>query len=152
MKKMMMLAVGLVMMSTMVTRAEGDGWMVSLDKAKQAAADQNRTIFAFFTGSDWCGWCKRLTSEVLVTEEFKAYAKDNLVLLTVDFPREKKLPEAEIKANAALVDQYKVEGFPTIVLLDSKGTELARTGYQQGGGAAYVEHLKKLLEGKGSAK
>jgi thioredoxin-related protein len=45
--------------------------------------------------------------------------------------------------------KYGVRGYPTVFLLDAKGEQLGRTGYQAGGGAAYVKHLKELLEAKG---
>jgi protein disulfide-isomerase len=52
------------------------------------------------------------------------------------------------KQNQDLSDKYRIEGFPTVVLMDATGKELARTGYVPGGGTAYVAHLKELLKKK----
>ena len=53
------------------------------------------------------------------------------------------------KGNAVdpwlMMEKYGVEGFPTVILVDSKGTVIAQTGYREGGAAAYVEHIKDLL-------
>jgi hypothetical protein len=41
-----------------------------------------------------------------------------------------------------------VKGFPTVLLLEADGKELARTGYKPGGAEAYVKHLRELLKPK----
>ena len=80
-------------------------------------------------------------------KEFQEYAKDHLVLVEVDFPR-KKEQSAELKAqNKKLDKQFKIEGYPTLFLLDAEGKKLSGdVGYRKGGPAAYVEHLKELLK------
>lgn len=81
-------------------------------------------------------------------KEFQEYAKDNLVLLKVDFPQEIKQTAERKKQNQKLASQFRVRGYPTIVLLNAEGKEIARTGYRKGGAAKYVEHLKELLDKK----
>jgi thioredoxin-related protein len=56
------------------------------------------------------------------------------------------------KQNKRLLGKYGVRGFPTIVLADSKGDVIARTGYQPGGAEKYVSHLRKLLNRKPDKK
>ena len=123
-------------------------WITDYNAALQYAKALDRPIMANFTGSDWCPWCFKIRDEILVKEAFKAYARDNLVLLTLDFPRQKKLPQAEVDQNNRLLQQFDVSGFPTIMLIDSNGKEIARTGYQPGGAEPYVKHLKSLLAKK----
>jgi thioredoxin-related protein len=124
---------------------DDSAWMTDFEAAKKVAAEKNIPILADFTGSDWCGWCIRLKEEVFTKAEFISYAKDNLVLLELDFPRKKEVPEEVRKQNEALLGVYEIRGFPTILLLDAEGKELARTGYRRGGAKAYVKHLKELL-------
>jgi len=123
-------------------------WITDAGMAMAFAREMNRPILMNFTGSDWCPWCFKLRDEVFAESAFKKYAAENLVLLTVDFPRKKQLPKSEQQANDALAEKYGVEGFPTIVLTDGNGKEINRTGYQPGGAAAYVTHLKALLAKK----
>lgn len=118
-------------------------WLTSFEEAKRAAAERKLPILADFSGSDWCGWCIKLDREVFSTSEFKEYARDNLVLLLVDFPSGKEQPEELKNRNRALAEKYEVEGFPTVLLLDPDGKVMARTGYRQGGAAKYVEHLRE---------
>jgi protein disulfide-isomerase len=120
-------------------------WSTDFEAAKKQAAEKKLTILVDFTGSDWCPWCVRLEKEVFSQDAFKNYAKDNLVLVKADFPRKVQLPDAEKKQNDALVQKYSIEGFPTILLLNAEGKVLGQTGYQEGGAAAYVQHLKDLL-------
>ena len=99
-------------------KAENPGWHVNLDKAYEISKKTGKPIMANMTGSDWCGWCKRLTASVFSKDEFKSWAEDNVVLLEVDFPRRKTLPTAIQKQNAGLQRAFRVQGFPTVWVFD----------------------------------
>jgi thioredoxin-related protein len=120
-------------------------WIEDFVQAKEHSKELNRPILMNFTGSDWCKWCFKLRDEVFTQDAFKDYAKDNLVLLTVDFPMKRQLPQEQQAANEALQQHYGIEGYPTILLVDSEGKEIGRTGYQPGGPENYVKHLRELL-------
>jgi thioredoxin-related protein len=83
---------------------------------------------------------------VYTTREFAEYAGKNLVLVQVDFPRNKKQSAALKKANQALQEKFKVDGFPTLGLLDSEGKKLGeKVGYDPGSGPkAVIGDLEKL--------
>jgi thioredoxin-related protein len=125
--------------------AAADNWLTSLDEAKKIAEKDKKVILMDFSGSDWCGWCIKLDKEVFSQQAFKDFAKDNLVLVLVDFPNGKKLDPAIQAANDSLAQKYNVEGFPTVILADSKGNVIARTGYRAGGPEAYITHLKEFI-------
>ena len=123
-----------------------DGWMTDFEKAKAKAKADNKHILIDFSGSDWCGWCIKLDKEVFSQDAFKKYAKDNLVLMLADFPRDKsKLSEEVQKQNDAMAKEYSVRGFPTVFILSPDGKTVGKTGYQDGGPEAYVEHIKKMI-------
>ena len=134
-----------VALATQEVRAAKDGWLTDFEAAKAEAAKRGLPILADFSGSDWCSWCVKLDKEVLSTDAFKAYAKENFVLFLADFPQAKPQPSATRKQNEALAKRYGVRGFPTVLLLEADGKELARTGYQRGGAAGYIKHLKALI-------
>ena len=125
---------------------ENSAWLTDYELAKKQATEENKTILMDFTGSDWCGWCIRLHEEVFSLPEFKDYAKENLVLLELDFPRGKRLSPDLVAQNEKLQEEFKVQGFPTIVLLDGEGRPFGRTGYQAGGPMAYIEHLSEFID------
>lgn len=105
-------------------------WTMDLDAAKALAAEKKLPILLDFSGSDWCGWCKIMEESVFTKPEWADYAKDNLVMVLVDFPNDKSLvPEKYVERNSALQAEYGVQGFPTFVVLDADGkTELGRLG------------------------
>lgn len=122
-----------------------EGWITSLEEAQKEAVKTEKDILIDFTGSDWCVWCQRLKKEVFETPEFKQQAPKSFVLVEIDFPK-KKLPEKEGNYNQALALKYDIQGYPTICLLDHEGRIYAKTGYQEGGGAKYMEHLHELMK------
>jgi protein disulfide-isomerase len=120
-------------------------WETNLETAIKKAKQENKTILINFTGSDWCIWCKRLTDEVFSKSEFEDYAKEKLILVKLDFPRAIEQTQETKLYNNQLAQKYNVKGFPTILLLNSSGVMIAQTGYQPGGAANYVTHLKSYL-------
>jgi len=120
-------------------------WYDNLEKAEQVAQKENRPILVDFTGSDWCVWCKRLSAEVFSKDEFINYANENLILVKIDFPQNIQQTPATKYYNQNLAQKFGVQGFPTIILLKSNGDPIAQTGYQPGGAANYVEHIKSML-------
>jgi len=125
-----------------------EGWLTNLEEAKKVAAEKKLPILMDFSGSDWCIWCQRLDSEVFTQQAFKDYAKDSLVLFLADFPMRAKQAEELKTQNRKLQSTYRVAGYPTVILLNAAGEEVARTGYLKGGAETYVAHLKDLLSGK----
>lgn len=120
-------------------------WIDDYDAALRQAKAESRFVLLDFTGSDWCGWCKRLDGEVFSRSEFKDFARDNLVCVTLDFPRGYQLPQKTVDQNQKLADAHGIQGFPTIVLLDPAGTKIGQTGYQPGGAEEYVKHLDSFI-------
>ena len=118
-------------------------WTTNYAAALAQGKATNKKVFLFFTGSDWCGWCKRLDREILSTREFTTYAGKNLILVKLDFPRSFQLPAAVTAQNEQLSQLYQVGGFPTIIVLDGKGRLAGRMGYQSGGPGPFIEALNK---------
>ncbi|MDO4527847.1 MAG: thioredoxin family protein [bacterium] len=107
--------------------AEAGKWTMDAPAAMQLAKTTNKPVFMCFTGSDWCGWCKLMDEKVFSTDTWNNYAKDNMVTLWLDFPRNKELvPEALRAKNEELAKNYEVQGFPTYVIADAEGNEIGR--------------------------
>lgn len=125
-----------------------DGWYVHLDTAKSVAAKENRPMFLLFTGSDWCAPCMRLEKEVLSQKDFQEFAKKNLVLVKMDFPKKKPQPSIEMQVHRDTVaTKYLGErqSVPTVFLLHEDGSLIAKTTFRAGGADAYVRHIRQLI-------
>jgi thiol:disulfide interchange protein len=85
--------------------------------AALAYAKQNKLpVFVDFTGSDWCGWCKLMQANVFTKAAWTDWAKNRLVLVTIDFPNDKSIvPEKYRARNQELSDRFGIEGYPTYV-------------------------------------
>ncbi len=132
--------------NTNTKNADGEKlkWSENLESAIKTAKTEKKAILVNFTGSDWCIWCKKLNAEVFSQKEFINYAKKNLVLVKVDFPRNTPQSNETVYYNRQLAQNYNIQGFPTILLLNSSGEVVAQTGYQEGGAKSYVEHIKSF--------
>ena len=123
------------------------GWLTDFTEARIAAKAQKKLLVVDFTGSDWCGWCIKLDREVFAKPEFQEYARKNLVLLEIDFPRGKELPAAQKKQNEQFAMEQEIQGFPTVIVFDSEGRKVGILGYTAGGPAAFIAELDKLPKG-----
>jgi len=122
-------------------------WTTDFAAARKLAEKENKLMFVLFTGSDWCPWCVKLDKQLLATREFVDFAKDNYVLVYVDFPN-KPLPPAQAEANRALSKKYGVSGFPTILLMSPDGAVVGRTGYENVTVTSFINSLRELAQKK----
>ena len=122
-------------------------WETDYKKAQDQAKAGDKLVLLDFTGSDWCGWCIRLDREVFSKPEFLDYANKNLVLVEIDFPRGKAQSASLKKQNQELADQYGIQGFPTVVVLNGKGKKVGELGYMEGGVSAFIAELEKIRKG-----
>ena len=114
------LALGTAFMPSNPPEAEQLEWHTKLEQAHALSIKNNKPIFAFFTGSDWCGWCMRLQANVFAKPAFVSWAKENVILLELDYPRRKQLPPDLAKQNNELKNFFRPAGFPTIWIFDMK--------------------------------
>lgn len=122
------------------------GFIDDYDLALERAKVEKKPIVADFSGSDWCFWCQRLDKEVFSQESFIAEATNKYVLLMIDRPRDKAVLSEKAKIeNPKLVRKYKVNSFPTVLILDEEGKILGETGFVGGGPENYLKHLEEKI-------
>lgn len=122
-------------------------WMTDFEAALTRAEKENKPILMNFTGSDFCPPCIMLSKEVFDTPEFKEYAKKNLILMEIDFPKTKPQPYSLKQQNAELARALGVQGFPSIYLVNSKLEIMTpRLGYYPGGPSVWIDGLEKFIE------
>lgn len=137
--------VALALVTTCLSAA--DLWTTDYPAALKKAAKENKLVLLDFTGSDWCPWCMKLDQELFSQKAFQDYAEKNLVLVLVDFPRGKKSAEqsdALKKQNQDLQTKFKIEGYPTLLLLDAQGNQVKQpANYLPGGPEAFIKWVGK---------
>jgi protein disulfide-isomerase len=128
-------------------------WMTDFDKALDIARREKKVLLLDFSGSDWCAYSAKLEEEVFTQQAFLEYARRNLVLVRLDFPRNTKLsPELE-QQNHRLARKYRTSsGFPAVILVNGEGEFLGQTGYRGIPADKYVQHLERIIERSGHGK
>ena len=152
MKKLLVIL--LLFTSTIAFGQEKAKWYIDFEKAAQASLQTGKPILADFTGSDWCGWCKKLKKEVFITPQFKDWADQNVVLLELDYPRRKQQDEKIKKQNRELQQIFQVRGYPTIHIFNVKvNTDnqleflpIGQTGYVAGGPTPWINNANSILK------
>jgi thioredoxin-related protein len=132
-------------------------WLTSFSNATGQARKDDRLIMAYFRGSDWCDFTKKLDRDVLSTDLFIDWAAKNVILLDVDLPAEKRQSPSQKKHNEALKDKYSVVKTPTFVFLDADGEPITRTGFDtaklrdnepKGQPKAFIEYLDGVVKNR----
>jgi len=126
----------------------GEGWLNNIEKAKKLAKKEGKTALVEFTGSDWCPPCKALKKTVFNSDEFAAFAKKKLVLVELDFPRDKsKLSKDQAEYNRKQAKAFAIRGYPTVILMDADGKELTKkVGYGRTSVSNYIASLNKAIK------
>lgn len=134
--------------TTALATATTRGWTTDFEAAKAQAKKEGKSLLVDFTGSDWCPPCKKLHNEVFSKSSFIKEASKDFILVELDFPRKTKI-STELKAqNEKLAKKYKVRGFPTVLLMDSKGKVFKTTSYQEGGVKPYLTMIQTSMKAK----
>ena len=157
MKKLILLLFTIVSFTSFSQLIEGN-WLNTekpeMNKAIEISQKTNKPIMLFFTGSDWCGWCKKLVKEVYKTSEFNTWAKKNVVLVEVDFPRRSKLSSELTAQNNSLKQIFQPRGYPTVYFAKPvKGADgnvqfktLGQTGYVAGGPTKWIASTNQFFK------
>lgn len=155
MKKIYLILLFLV--GAFATQAQELKWYTDVREAITVSNKEQKPMLMFFTGSDWCGWCIRLQNEVLKTPEFTKWAKDNVILVELDYPR--RTPQTpEIKnQNNELQQAFGIRGFPTVYFTSAEAKDgkvnfkgLGQTGYVAGGPSAWLTVAEGIVHPKKS--
>ena len=127
-------------------------WQSNIDDALAKAQENDKYVFVFFTGSDWCSWCHKLTGEVFDHQEFQTYAQENMEMVLLDYPKAEYQSKEQVDYNKKMQQKYEIRGFPSVIILDNSGEVAMQTGYREGGPVKYIEFIEGVLKWNDSAK
>ncbi|MFZ1685019.1 MAG: thioredoxin domain-containing protein [Candidatus Zixiibacteriota bacterium] len=111
--------------------------MTSYASALEAGAAQHRPVIVDFY-TTWCTWCKRLDTVTYVDPNVIDMFTNEMILVQVD---------AEV--DTMLAKKYAISGYPTLVMMNSKGEEIDRVaGYLPP--EEFMKTFRGYKEGKGT--
>ena len=84
----------------------------------------------YFTSGGASSLCVKLDQQIFSTDEFLKYARQNLVLMKLDFTKQTVLAKDLQKQNDDLAKKYEADKFPTVVVLDADGKQVGKLTYQ----------------------
>jgi len=108
-------------------------WTSNWDAAlKRARAEEKFILIDFY--ADWCVWCKKLDRTTLSDKAVSAYLGERVIPVRLNTDRE----------GRKLARRFRVEGLPTLVILNSEGREVARIpGFLPPD--AFLERVQQIL-------
>ena len=90
-------------------------WEKDLPAALERARSEGKPVLINFY-ADWCVWCKRLESTTLRDAKVASVLQDRVVPLSLNVEG----------SGRELSNEYRVDGLPTILVLDAGGREIGR--------------------------
>ena len=66
-------------------------------------------------------------------------------LRAIDFPQYTPQDPKVQSYNREVAQMFRVQGFPTVVVIDKNQKLAGYTGYQEGGAGNYIKYLKSVL-------
>lgn len=110
-------------------------YLTSMEKAQEAAQVSKLPMVVDFS-AEWCGWCKKMEEESFPAPAVQALGS-RFVWVRLD-----------ADADPKILDRYRVNALPTLLILNPGGTEISRhVGYMPGPElASFLQHALSRTE------
>ncbi len=119
-------------------------WLTDMDEAQKIAQKENKDILMLYTGTDWCVPCRILHEKVFENDIFITYAKDNLILVELDFPADdSKLSEKQKEHNQKWLEIYPPKGYPSVYLTNASAKRYAKVESLNNDPTAYINNVSQ---------
>lgn len=112
-------------------------WEDSLDQGLKRAKAEKKQIFLDIW-AEWCGPCRYLKENVFPALEAKQALKDMVPVAVMTQDRQGKAQGNNMK----IAEQFRVDAYPTLIVLDSDGKELRRHVGAFQSGAEFAAWIK----------
>lgn len=142
--KKFLIACAAVCCAALMAAPAPKGWTTDYDGALKQAAREKKCVLVLFTGSEWCGWCKKLRKETLDQAAFRKFAAQNLVLVYMDIPRGPE-PAGPTRLKEVSAKLQPGGGVPCTVIVGADGTVKGKiSGYRPL--KRYIAEIKELTK------
>ena len=111
------------------TRAP-NGWFCDFDDAMEKARQSGKAVAVFFHSSDNNN-SRKFKTERMESAKFKNKMRDRLLVVYMDYPdnadtSKDKRNRDQVRHNTRIAEKFHVSNYPTVIILDSSGSELGR--------------------------
>ena len=111
------------------TRAP-NGWFCDFDDAMEKAQQTGKAVAVFFHSSD-NDTSRKFKTERMENNKFKNKMRDRLLIVYMDYPdnadtSKDKRNREQVQHNTRIAEKFHVSNYPTVIILDSTGSELGR--------------------------
>lgn len=121
-------------------------WTSDYQAALKLAEQEQLPLILNFTGSDWCRYCKLLVRDVFSQQEWQDWVADKFILVYLDFPRNQELTNEKLMAqNNELREQFQVEAFPTLLVLEHDGSLLGQVEMREDNSVLTVQRNLRAI-------
>lgn len=105
-------------------------WETDYAKARKRALAENRPLFLYYTGSDWCILCRKLDKTIFSDQAIQKNLQENWVPVKLDELRKRRMPKARERHLDQVKRMYKIQAPPAMLLVDpSTETSFIRFSY-----------------------
>lgn len=132
MKKLILAS--LCLAATLPIMAQTEFRHITYDEAINAAKAENKMVFMDFY-TDWCGPCKMMTRDVFPQKSVGDYMNKKFVCIKLNAEKEGK----------ELADLYKVEAYPTFIIIDTDKKVVA-TKVGSASAERFVNDIDRLID------
>ncbi|HSP33689.1 MAG TPA: thioredoxin family protein [Thermoanaerobaculia bacterium] len=137
--KALLLLVVVTALTTGCVRAQHaafEGWYEGASGLERALDEQkaNGKPVLLYLHTEWCGWCKKLESDVFRTSNFETQFGSVLKV---------RLNPEENRANDAVIKRFPARGYPTVYVITKGEARGPIVGYMPPD--AYLATLRNVL-------
>ena len=130
------------------TRAP-NGWFCDYDDAMEKAQVNGKAVAVFFHSSDNDN-SRKFKTERMENTKFKNKMRDRLLIVYLDYPEnaetsKDKRNKDQVQHNRRIADKFHVSTYPTVIILNSSGSEIGRLDSNSNSVATFVEKADKIV-------
>jgi thioredoxin-related protein len=114
-------------------------------RSAQLAKSTKRPLLLAFLGTDWSISSLKLDREIFDQAELSDNSKYNFLLCKLHFYQTQERSPEIVRQNDELATKYRVQEFPTVVVLSPDGREIGRLGYIPGGVKAFAAAVNAMV-------
>jgi hypothetical protein len=126
-----------------------NSWFCDFDDAMEKAKLNDKTVAVFFHSSDNNN-SRKFKTERMENTKFKNKMRDRLLIVYLDYPdnadtSKDKRNKDQVQHNRRIAEQFHVSTYPTLIFLDSSGSEIGRITDSKATVAAFVENADRIV-------